>query len=122
METHGFFRGARLGVVRICRCNPWCASGHDPVPLPDGYTVSWPKNGAIVLTAARHLQEITPLTGEVAVDFPLAVGTEKLDWRPGLFDVSDGYVAVERLTAGGPADPDAPDHYFTPETVVLAAL
>jgi hypothetical protein len=32
VETHGFFRGARLGVVRICRCNPWCASGYDPVP------------------------------------------------------------------------------------------
>ena len=32
VETHGFFRGARLGVVRICRCNPWCAAGHDPVP------------------------------------------------------------------------------------------
>jgi putative component of membrane protein insertase Oxa1/YidC/SpoIIIJ protein YidD len=32
VETHGFFRGTRLGVVRICRCNPWCESGHDPVP------------------------------------------------------------------------------------------
>ena len=32
VETHGFLRGARLGVRRICRCNPWCEAGHDPVP------------------------------------------------------------------------------------------
>jgi hypothetical protein len=32
VEAHGFVRGARLGVKRICRCNPWCAAGFDPVP------------------------------------------------------------------------------------------
>ena len=32
VETHGIFHGTRLGVFRICRCNPWCASGFDPVP------------------------------------------------------------------------------------------
>ena len=32
VEKHGFLRGARLGVVRICRCNPWCEAGFDPVP------------------------------------------------------------------------------------------
>ncbi len=32
VETHGFLRGARLGLGRICRCNPWCAPGCDPVP------------------------------------------------------------------------------------------
>ncbi len=32
VEAYGFLRGARLGVKRICRCNPWCESGYDPVP------------------------------------------------------------------------------------------
>jgi putative membrane protein insertion efficiency factor len=32
VETHGFVRGACLGVRRICRCNPWCEGGWDPVP------------------------------------------------------------------------------------------
>ncbi len=32
VEKHGVFRGARLGIGRICRCHPWCDSGYDPVP------------------------------------------------------------------------------------------
>jgi uncharacterized protein len=36
VESHGFVRGARLGVKRICRCNPWCAPGYDPVPPAAG--------------------------------------------------------------------------------------
>ncbi len=32
VEKHGVLRGVSLGVRRICRCNPWCAAGHDPVP------------------------------------------------------------------------------------------
>ena len=32
VEGHGFVRGARLGLKRICRCNPWCTPGYDPVP------------------------------------------------------------------------------------------
>jgi putative membrane protein insertion efficiency factor len=32
VEGHGFMRGTQLGVKRICRCNPWCTPGYDPVP------------------------------------------------------------------------------------------
>jgi putative membrane protein insertion efficiency factor len=32
VEVHGAFRGTRLGLKRICRCNPWCTPGCDPVP------------------------------------------------------------------------------------------
>jgi len=32
VEMHGFLRGTGLGMKRVCRCNPWCAGGFDPVP------------------------------------------------------------------------------------------
>ena len=36
--------------------------------------------------------------------------------------VRDLDVAIERLTGDGPADPTAPDHYFTQQVVILAAI
>lgn len=32
IEQHGALRGGWLSVRRICRCHPWGAAGHDPVP------------------------------------------------------------------------------------------
>ncbi len=32
LELHGFFRGTRLCVWRILRCQPFCKGGFDPVP------------------------------------------------------------------------------------------
>jgi uncharacterized protein len=33
LERHGASAGAYLMVRRLCRCQPWCRGGHDPVPL-----------------------------------------------------------------------------------------
>jgi len=75
----------------------------------------------VVLTADRHLRLLNS-AGGVLSDFPLAVGRERLTWKPGLWQVTDEWVAIERLTGDGPADPDAPEHYFTVDTVIIAAL
>ena len=32
-QKRGFFAGALLSLYRIIRCNPFCRSGYDPVPL-----------------------------------------------------------------------------------------
>ena len=32
IQTHGALRGSLLAGVRLCRCHPWGACGHDPVP------------------------------------------------------------------------------------------
>nr|WP_321985407.1 membrane protein insertion efficiency factor YidD [uncultured Lichenicoccus sp.] len=33
LARHGALRGSGLATRRLLRCNPWCAGGHDPVPL-----------------------------------------------------------------------------------------
>ena len=33
LEKHGALAGSYLTVARLARCQPWCAGGHDPVPL-----------------------------------------------------------------------------------------
>lgn len=33
LRQYGALTGSRLTVGRLLRCHPWCAGGHDPVPL-----------------------------------------------------------------------------------------
>lgn len=33
LERHGAWHGSVLSGRRLLRCHPWCAGGHDPVPL-----------------------------------------------------------------------------------------
>ena len=35
IERHGARRGLRLAAARLCRCRPFTAGGHDPVPDVD---------------------------------------------------------------------------------------
>lgn len=39
IRTYGLWKGGWIGLARILRCNPWGASGFDPVPE------QLPKNG-----------------------------------------------------------------------------
>jgi len=43
LHTHGADRGTLLAARRVCRCHPWNAGGHDPVPParhPDSHTAA----------------------------------------------------------------------------------
>lgn len=33
LEQHGAAAGSYLTLARLVRCHPWCAGGHDPVPV-----------------------------------------------------------------------------------------
>ncbi|WP_250028279.1 outer membrane protein assembly factor BamB family protein [Paractinoplanes maris] len=84
---------------------------------PPGVQVLGFSRGRLVtLTADRHLR----IGGEL--DFTLAVRAEEPAWKPGRWQVTDDYVAIERLTGDGPADPAAPGHYFTADPVIVASI
>ncbi|MBM2617252.1 PQQ-binding-like beta-propeller repeat protein [Actinoplanes sp. LDG1-06] len=104
-----------------CAVGRSMCAGSVPGDTPPGTQLLGVSRGRlVVLTAERHLQVIRG--GAVVADFPLAVGSEKLDWKPGRWQVTDDWVAIERLTADGPADPEAPEHYLTVDTVIIASL
>lgn len=33
LDRHGALAGSYLTLSRLGRCHPWCAGGHDPVPV-----------------------------------------------------------------------------------------
>ena len=90
--------------------------------FPGARVLGTSRGRAVLLTAERHLLVVDPGDGRRLADFPMAVGTEKLTFEPGRWQLTDGHAAIERLAADGPADPDAPGHYFTVDTVIIAAL
>lgn len=45
IATHGAARGGWLAARRLCRCHPWNAGGHDPVPLAPGQQSSTTARG-----------------------------------------------------------------------------
>jgi putative membrane protein insertion efficiency factor len=42
LEQHGALAGSYLTLRRICRCQPWCQGGHDPVPPKARHPASRP--------------------------------------------------------------------------------
>lgn len=48
VKAHGAVRGCGLTLGRLCRCQPWGGSGHDPVPPAPA------KGAKLSLNPARH--------------------------------------------------------------------
>lgn len=74
------------------------------------------RGGSVVLLGADdRLILLNAATGVEQSAFPLYVSDERVaEWKPGLWQLANGYVAIERL------DPD--DSYYTTDTVIIAAL
>lgn len=41
LESHGAAAGSYLTMVRLVRCHPWCAGGHDAVPTQRPRLFAW---------------------------------------------------------------------------------
>jgi outer membrane protein assembly factor BamB len=76
-----------------------------------------------VLTSGRAVVALRADTGTPRLTRQLAArtqsGIEQTNWTPGLWQLTDGYLAVERLDD---PDPSSVRHYFTVETVIIAAV
>jgi hypothetical protein len=74
------------------------------------------RGGSVVLLGADdRLILLNAATGVEENAFPLYVSDERVaEWKPGLWQLTDDFVAIERL------DPD--DSYYTTDTVIIAAI
>jgi len=41
LQAHGAAGGSYLAARRLLRCHPWCAGGHDPVPVARPRLFAW---------------------------------------------------------------------------------
>jgi len=76
----------------------------------------------VLLTADRTLLAIDARSGQTVLRYPMTFLGEKLTWDPGRWQVTDRFVAVERLAKNRPDDPDTPGYYFSVDAVILAEL
>ncbi|BEL11027.1 hypothetical protein Q0Z83_092180 [Actinoplanes sichuanensis] len=96
----------------------WTTSGPARVLGGDSETV-------LLLTPENMLRGVDVRTGDLKYSMPLLFAPDKedtLDWKPGLYHLTDGFLAIERLNRDASDDPESPVYYFTPDTVLLVAL
>ncbi len=80
--------------------------------------------GRVVLLAADlRLVEVDAATGTQRTAFPLYASNERVErWKPDGWQLTDSYVAVQRLVPDAGTDPDEAGHFYTTDPVVVAAL
>jgi hypothetical protein len=72
------------------------------------------------ITRDFHLIVLHPTTGVELSRTNLRKRADE-DWKPGYVDVAGRFVSVERMTGGGPEQPD--DRYYAgPTPIVLAGV
>jgi hypothetical protein len=78
---------------------------------------------AVLLAADLRLVVLDAATGAPRAEFPLYVSDERVEaWKPHRWQLTDSYLAVERLRPGAGTDPSEPNHFYTVDPVVLAVF
>ncbi|MFI1996516.1 PQQ-binding-like beta-propeller repeat protein [Actinoplanes sp. NPDC020271] len=82
-----------------------------------------PPGRLLLLTPKNDLVALNPATGIRQYRFRLGTSKlEKINWNVGAVQVSEHYMAIERLRKGGSKDQDSPTHYFTSSPVLLVSI
>ena len=74
----------------------------------------------LLLTPERTLIGLDADTGAEAFRFKLGRPAEKTDWKPGLYQVTEHYLALERLHRTAGDDPESPTYYQSLDAVMIA--
>ncbi|MEU8658112.1 PQQ-binding-like beta-propeller repeat protein [Actinoplanes philippinensis] len=96
----------------------WTTSGPARVLGGESETV-------LLLTPENMLRGVDVRTGDLKYSMPLRFWPDRedtLDWKPGLYQVTDGFLAIERLNPDAPDDPESPIYYLATDAVLLIAL
>ncbi|WP_264653276.1 PQQ-like beta-propeller repeat protein [Actinoplanes cyaneus] len=79
--------------------------------------------GRLLLTPKNDLVALDPSTGLRQYRFRLGVSKrEEIDWNVGAVQVSEHYMAIERLRKGGSKDPESPTHFFSANMVLIVSI
>jgi hypothetical protein len=91
-------------------------------PEPEGRArvIAAQPGRAHLLTAGYTLVTVDVETGVELSRFLFTYGRERTGWVPGFAYAANGFVLVERLTAGVPATAPDDEHYFIAQPVLLA--
>ena len=77
----------------------------------------------VLLTLSRRLVILDARTGAQTALFRMYVRKERVEsWRANLWQVTESYVAVERLQQDAGRDPAEPNHYYTMDPSIIAAI
>ncbi|MEV6297791.1 PQQ-binding-like beta-propeller repeat protein [Actinoplanes sp. NPDC051861] len=77
----------------------------------------------VLLTGDNTLVGLDAQRGTVRYSFPFRFDEkDSLEWKPGRYRISGGYLAVERLRVDANDDPESPTYYLTLDAVIIAAV
>jgi hypothetical protein len=77
----------------------------------------------VLLAANRKLVELNAQTGAELTTFPLYTKNERVEpWKPYRWQLTDNWLALERLQPKAGTDPTEQNHYYTTDPVIIAAL
>ncbi|GAA2530342.1 outer membrane protein assembly factor BamB family protein [Winogradskya humida] len=99
------------------------ASGTAVWRWPSQATILGVRGEHVILLADVDLVVLDARTGAQLSRFPLYVPDERVEpWKPYRWQLTGAWLALERLRPGAGTDPSEPNHFYTVDPVIIAAL
>lgn len=111
----GLVLAASAGTITASGAASWSWEGEGDVLGVRGGKVA-------LLTADRYLVVLDARTGTVRSRFPLYADEREEAWKPHLWQLTEHWLAIERLKPAATGDPHESNHYYSMNPVILAAV